>query len=497
MSQLPADVLVTILGFACVRQEPSAASQYTFKRRRAWFASTLLVGRAWYAAGQPILYRRIFVSFQDDWQFDSLLRTLTTPNRAAEGRTLARNIHELHIRNLRHESTPEYHNIFPVPGIPIVTQKGRRGWRRKRQYDKLRCLLGMCSALKRLDVYAIHISKLAPALENLWVKHRRLEYLGLHDVTLKLYKLWSHLAQFEFWSHLLALAIHAPQSHWKIENVQQQLGDFHSALKGGHLVSLKIYAHIHAMALQDILRPVQLTLRTLICNEPIQFFFDKLNAGIFGSVAETLTSLTLTLESPGALANINSITGLIHLKLVLKPNKRRVSRRRPISVRAFPPNVQTIEWRANAGVDPWILAERVRDTLRAQDHRLVGLHSITVTATLQPSRELGLWTILAALLHGVTETRPRVQLSVDLLLDLNHFDLPRFDCFARQIMLRNQQKLEDWKLKVQRRDLDWTRILYRGLEVGGSVIGCIHRGTCCALYLGCCCCLLGGYIDLE
>jgi len=405
MSQLPADVLFTVLGFAYARPEPSAARKYTFKTRRAWFASTFLVASAWYAAGQPILYRRIAVSFQEDWQFDSLLRTLTSSNGAAE-ETLAQKIHELFIGNHRHEVIPEYEKAFPVPGIPIITQKGRRGWRRKRKYDKLRRLLGICFSLKRLEVYAIHISKLAPALEELWVRHRRLEHLEVYDMNSKFHTLWSDLAQFTFWSHLPALTIHASPNHRTYGNPSWKLVDLPLPLKGGRLMSLEIFAHVHAGVLQDILLSASLTLRTLICNETIQIFSDQINATTFGPVAKTLTSLTLTLESIDKLGNISSMTALICLTLVLKSCERQLPRGRPLSMCVFPPNLQTIEWRAKAGVDPWILAERVRDTLHAFDgDRLVGLRSIIVTATLQSSKEVSLWTILAALLQGITKTR--------------------------------------------------------------------------------------------
>jgi len=498
MPQLPADVLFPILQYAYTPPKSITARRHTFTTRRAWIASTLLVGRAWYAAGQPLLYRQVAVNFHEKWRVNSLLRTLNSPNRAAEG-TVAQTIHELHIEQNGYDEMRNHHGTFQVPSIPFVTERGRREWTRKRQYDKLRLLLVKCSALRRLKLYARDIVRLASAIEELWLQHRRLERLEVHDVTIIAPNpLWSHLVQLQFWSHLPDLKLQAQQDSGVLQS-HEQLGGFRSALACGRLESLEVSADVHATLLREILRLVRSTLRTLVCDQPIGMLEDMSNGGIFAPVAGTLTSLTLTLHSHVAFDDLSSMTALVHVTFILiffEPSslwrRARLLHSQPSSVQKFPPALETIEWRAKRGVDPWILAERVRDTLRAWDHnRLVGLRSITVAATLQFSRQVRQWTILATLLHRATETRPGVQLWVDLLLDLNHLELHRFDFFTREANARRQQKLEDWNQKVQKRDQGWRRVLHRGLETGGRMLDCVHTSVCCVLHVGCCCCVLG------
>ena len=507
MPHLPADVLVPILQFAYAWPESATAGQRTFTTRRAWIASTLLIGRAWYAAGQPLLYRRVTVYFHSKWQVNSLLRTLNSPNRVAVG-TVAQNIRELRIIKNPYEEMRHDDDIFPVPMIPFVTKRGQRWWTRTLQYGKLRRLLAQCSALRHLALHHIHIPKLAPAIEKLWTLHHRLDRIEVHDMNWLPDVHWSLFTQHHFWSHLSALTFHVRSL--PVVDEPGQLRDLDLAIERGclrRLESLDVGNDVRPMVLQKALGMAQSTLRTLICDQPTRISLDMSDEAIFSPVATTLTSLTLTLSAYATLIDLSSsMTALIRLTLILTssgaPSVRSGSQQpplgRPLSVHVFPQTLHTIEWRAKAGVDPWMLAERVRDTVRALDHdRLTGLRSITVTATLRMLRQVGLWTILAALLHGITQTQPGVQLRVDLLLDLNHFELQRFDCFARQMDPGNRHRLEGWKQKLEQRDEGWKRVLHRGLEIGGTTIACLRGSVCCILYMGCFCCVFGHYFTFE
>ena len=478
MPQLPTEIVAPILLLA---SEKLCDSSLDFVSRRAWFANTLLVGHAWYAAGQPLLYRHLVVSMEDEQKLARLLQTLGSPSRTTDG-IVARMVRDVQMVNYDHFQPYRKRDILPIPKIPFITEKGRRESARKRRYNKLHRLLVLCPSLTELRLDIRDLMKLLPTFEIICTPNCKLRRLELYNVNELGYPPWKRYAQFKFWSHLSELRIDASRTRSRTPPIQRQyLHGFRGAFEGGllgRLECLEICGEFNVKVLQNTIHAVQPTLRTLICNQPAHGSANSVShMGLFMSVARTLTSLTITLGSRAVLADLSSMIALKHLTVVLSGPEASTNWSRPrraipapvFPAHVFAPNLETIEWRALERVDSWVVANRVHDTLKAYDRdNLRRLRSITVSAALEQLREGRQWGIVAALLHGILQTRPGVQLRIDLLFDQKAFSRHRIGRELREIKRLNQQRMEDWLQEMQRqRRQGWRRVLNRGLQMCG------------------------------
>ena len=160
---LPADVVRLALEAVYITPDYTLWDEYGRGRRVAWFASTLQVSRTWYIAGQQALYHRIQIVTQNERTNSLLIRTLSHKPH------IAKMVKVLHVRSLEvcMGGWCTGHRIqLPKPNIPLVTRKGRKAWRKKREHKKLVQLLGLCTSVIELSLEPPDLTPLTHMLDS-------------------------------------------------------------------------------------------------------------------------------------------------------------------------------------------------------------------------------------------------------------------------------------------------------------------------------------------
>jgi len=250
---LPADVVRLALEAAYVTPDHTLWDEFGRGRRVAWFASMLQVSRTWYTAGLQALYHRIQIITQDERTNTLLIRTLSHKPH------IAQMVKVLQIRSLDvcMGGWCTGHRIqLSKPSIPLVTRKGRKAWRKKRNHKKLVQLLGLCTSVIELSLEPPDLTPLTHMLDSTEVSIERLSIGRAHEVS---HAQWEGLSRSTLWHNLRSIQL--------LATCLDHENTFHDAIYGLHdaflsaepftrLERLEIVGYVHAESLRSIIDAV-------------------------------------------------------------------------------------------------------------------------------------------------------------------------------------------------------------------------------------------------
>jgi len=478
---LPTDVVRLALEAAYITPDHTLWDEYGRGRRVAWFASMLQVSRTWYIAGQQALYHRIQIVTQNERTTALLIRTL------AHKPHIAKMVKVLHVRSLDVSMGGwcTGHRIqFPKPSIPLITRKGRKAWRRKREHSKLVQLLGLCTNVTELSVEPPDLRPLIHMLDSTRMSIERLSIGRAHEVP---YDEWERLSRSMLWHNLRSIQL--------LATYLDRSNTFHDAIYGldeaflspepfTRLEKLEIVGFVHGENLRSIIDIVRPTLTTLQCNQ-----ITDISSMWPGPTSASLRNLVLSVPPFTPLANLSLFTRLDHLTVTLRPDTgQRRNSIALISIHSLPPLISVFKLHIPGRFNSWRAASDVAQVLHAFDiGMLPNLRQIIVSVDIGVLRELSPWTPAAFLLAGTAKRRD-LEFRLDIRFKLRKHDLYKIDCFSRARHEMDKATEVERAKKKERRGSPGVgdRVLDGLLTTAAHAYQCL----CCVMYVSCCCCCL-------
>jgi len=478
---LHADVVRLALEAAYITPDHTLWDEYGRGRRVAWFASTLRVSRTWYIAGQQALYHRIKIITQNERTNTFLIRTLSRKL------DIAQMVKVLHIQNLAECERRCYRGRgihLPEPSIPLITQTGRKAWRKKRQHEKLAQLLGLCVGVAELSLDQPDLTLLTQGPDSTSVCLERLTIGRAHKVS---HDQWNLLAWSLLWRNLRSIQLIATYSN-RVNTFHDRIYGlnvaFPSAKPFMRLEKLEIIGYVHAENLRSILDVVRPTLTTLQCDQTNEF-----SATSLSTISTMLRNLVLSVSPFTSLTNLSLFTRLDHLTVTLRfETSQRRNSASIISMHSLPPSISVFELYIPKRFNPWRAVSEVGPVMRAFDiGMLPNLRQIVVSVDIGVLYELAPWTPAAFLLAGVVKRRS-LEFRLDIRFKLRNRDLYKVDCFSRARHEQDAAREEELAKRTKQRGLP---------GVGDCVLGGLlttvahaYQCLCCVMYVSCCCCFL-------
>jgi len=478
---LPADVVRIALEAVYVTPNQTLWDEYGRGRRVAWLASTLLVSRAWYIAGQQALYHRIQIVTQNERTNSLLIRTLSHKPHIAQ---MVKVLHILSLAGSVYWCCKSRGIELPKPSIPLFTRKGRKAWRVKWEHKKLVRMLGLYTSVTELSLEPPDLTLVTNVLDSTKVCMERLSIRRAHGVS---HDQWDRLARSTLWHNLRSiqlLAAYPVRGDAFSDGIYGLDVAFLSAEPFTRLEMLEIVGHLHAENLLSVLDVVRPTLTTLQCDQT-----DDISEMWLGPISARLRNLVLSVPPFTPLANLRLFTQLDHLTIILRPETSQSPNGVALmSLRSLPPLISVFELHIPKRFNPWCAASEVALVLQAFDiGMLPNLRQIIVSVDIGLLHELLTWTPAAFLLDGATKRRS-LEFRLDIRFKLYSSDLYKVDCFSRaRHELDKARELERAKREERRGS---PGIGDRVLD--GLVATAVHayQCLCCVMYVSCCCCFL-------